>query len=349
MGDLVNLSERWNRRLNDKGALGPLWLGLFIACAYLLARCLFDGFFLAVWGFPGGTYPLWQSRDEWSEVINAILLGYIPAAMLVARQGIDRDLSALRSQLLVDDTGVENIRSAASGPAKPVAQLFRLTGIVAGFLLVIVDPSLSQGTERSLTNPVFVWPLVQTPVFTWLVFTLIASDLRATHTYFDMGKNLINLDLLDVQSQSPFAHRGLRSALTWVIFSMIFSIFWIGDFASSANLLLVITALTMATGAFVTPLLGVHYNIVSAKRLELDRLLGEIRIERDAGYHTSPSDEGASPQLANLIAYYQLIEGTREWPIDAANVLRFSMYILLGLGSWLGGAMVERLLDSTLG
>lgn len=48
------------------------------------------------------------------------------------------------------------------------------------------------------------------------------------------------------------------------------------------------------------------------------------------------------------VAYYQLIESAREWPIDAANVLRFIGYLLLGLGSWLGGAVVERILDTAL-
>ena len=29
------------------------------------------------------------------------------------------------------------------------------------------------------------------------------------------------------------------------------------------------------------------------------------------------------------------------------DLLRFFMYLLIGLGSWLGGAVVERLLDTT--
>ena len=104
----------------------------------------------------------------------------------------------------------------------------------------------------------------------------------------------------------------------------------------------------MATVAFVVPLVGVHHRILTVKRLELDRLRGEIRVERAGVTDRLPDENPASPRLANLIAYYQLIDQTREWPIDAANVLRFFMYLLIGLGSWLGGAVVERLLDRTL-
>jgi len=53
--------------------------------------------------------------------------------------------------------------------------------------------------------------------------------------------------------------------------------------------------------------------------------------------------------LAEVVAYQHLIEGVREWPFDASTVLRFAFYLLIPLGSWLGGAMVERMVDSWLG
>jgi hypothetical protein len=105
----------------------------------------------------------------------------------------------------------------------------------------------------------------------------------------------------------------------------------------------------MATGAFIVPLIGIHGNILAVKRLELDRLRDAIRIERATLTDKLPGGKSASPHLANLIAYYQLIERTREWPIDAINLLRFALYLLIGLGSWLGSAMAERVLDRTLG
>ena len=127
---------------------------------------------------------------------------------------------------------------------------------------------------------------------------------------------------------------------------MILSLFWIGDgTASSQNFALLVILLGMAIGAFVAPLLGVHNNIVAVKRTELAHLLEEIREEASSAL---PEEEHPNPRLANLIAYYQLIDKAREWPIDAINLLRFFMYLLIGLGSWLGGALVERLLDLTL-
>ena len=52
--------------------------------------------------------------------------------------------------------------------------------------------------------------------------------------------------------------------------------------------------------------------------------------------------------MDELVAYLRLIEGVREWPFDVSTVLRFSLYLMIPIGSWLGGAMVERLVNSLL-
>ena len=349
----------WVARLDDIGPWAPLWLGLAITIGFLLLRCAFDGLFLATWGFPDGIEPLWRSDVWWPEIVNAALMGYIPAVLLIARRGVDRDLSQLRPALSCSDAEFADILAAATGPAGPGGRIFMLGGFVGGILFVIMEPSVYMDSEPSLTNPAFLWALLRIPIFLLLICILIVSDNKAVRTYLHVGRNLVEVDLLDVQSLSPFARRGLRSALTWVIFSIIFSLFWLGEgTAARQNPVMFVIVLAMATAAFIVPLLGVHTNIVSTKRKELDRLRDEIRVER-AAVTNKPSDapsesldnpDGpASPRLANLIAYYRLIERTREWPIDAANLLRFFMYLLIGLGSWLGGAIVERLVDTTLG
>jgi hypothetical protein len=344
-----DIDTHWISRFKDGRDLTPILLGLSIAIGVLLIRCAFDGFFLITWGFPDDFKPIWRSSIWWPEIVNAILIGYIPAVLAITRRGIDRDLTQLRPKLSCSDADVANIRTTAIGPTGLVGQAFKLSGLIGGAVLVYADPSITSVAEPSLTNPAFMWPLVRIPAFTWLICTLIALDFNATRTYLHVGRDLIEIDLLDIQSLSPLARRGLRSALTWVIFSIIFSLFWLGeDTASRQNFPLLIIVLSMATATFIIPLNGVHTNILSAKRMELERLRGEIQIERAVVVNKPTHDKFDSPRLANLIAYYQLIERGREWPIDAASLLRFVVYLLIGLGSWLGGAVVERLLDRTL-
>jgi hypothetical protein len=342
------LAIAWIRTLEEKGTWAPFWLGLGIFLGYLVVRGAFDGLFLVSWGFPVGTDPLWRSDSFWTELVNAALLGYIPAVLLMAHRGVSRDLIQLRPRLVGSDADVADIRRAATRSSGVVARVCQGLGFLGGFYLVLHDPSLSLGSESTLTNPAFMWPLVRTPIFGWVLVTLVVSDLNGTLAYWRLGRDHIEVDLLDLQSLTPFARRGLRSALTWVVFSMVFSLFWIGDHASHVNPFVFIAVLTMATVAFAMPLIGVHTNIRTVKRLELERLRGEIRVERAGVLNELSVDTDNSPKLANLIAYFQLIDRTREWPIDAVNVLRFFMYLLIGLGSWLGGAVVERLLDRTL-
>ena len=144
------------KRLKDKGAWAPFWLGLSITISYLLIHCLFDAFFLVTWGFPQGAEPLWRRAAWWTDLVNATLLGYIPAVTLIAYRGIDRDLSQLRPLLPGSDTAVDDIRASATGPAGLVGRFFVIIGILFGLMAVHYDPSLSGGTEHSITNPVFL-------------------------------------------------------------------------------------------------------------------------------------------------------------------------------------------------
>ena len=50
--------------------------------------------------------------------------------------------------------------------------------------------------------------------------------------------------------------------------------------------------------------------------------------------------------LANLVAYRSLVESTREWPFGLPAQARFALFAAIGAGSWVGGALVERLLGA---
>ena len=54
------------------------------------------------------------------------------------------------------------------------------------------------------------------------------------------------------------------------------------------------------------------------------------------------------PHLDHWIAWEGRIAAVREWPLDAGSVGRFAFYLLIPLGSWSGGALVERALSAFL-
>ena len=65
-----------------------------------------------------------------------------------------------------------------------------------------------------------------------------------------------------------------------------------------------------------------------------------------AGRGSDSAEAGA--RLPGLLAYAKTIESVREWPFDAPTLTRFFLYAAIPLGSWIGGALVERLLDAAL-
>lgn len=332
------------RRLADGSTLGPAWVGLCIALGYLLLRVLFDVVYLMTIGFPAGESPLWERDQWWTDAINGAQIGYLPAALAIVRRGAARDLIELRSRFGCSDSEFASLVREGSGPGGPIALGLSLIAIMLGALGTFVDPTFSGGARASLTSPDFVWAVGRMMLLSWLLARFAIDDVSKTFAFMRMGRHEVDVDLLDVRCLAPLARRGQRSALAWVLFSTIVSLFWLGDSASDANLPLLVAVMSLATFAFAGPLIALHGNITDTKRSVLDRLRGEIRDARNA------SDTATdSPRLGNVIAYFQLVESAREWPIDAASLLKFFGYLLLGLGSWLGGAVVERVLDNTLG
>ena len=89
-----------------------------------------------------------------------------------------------------------------------------------------------------------------------------------------------------------------------------------------------------------------RHRIRAAKRLELDWCLEAMRRAR-ARLKGGTEDEPAR-RLDEVVAYRQIVESAREWPFDTSSLVRFSLYLLIPLGSWSGAALVERWIDTLL-
>ena len=107
------------------------------------SRLAFDALVLAVWGFPPGEQPFWQSDEGWTDLVNAALIGYLPAAQAIARRGVGRDLAELRPRLRCNDAEFRPLSDAATGPGGPIARVLSLSGLVLGAWLAFRDPSMT--------------------------------------------------------------------------------------------------------------------------------------------------------------------------------------------------------------
>jgi hypothetical protein len=97
--------------------------------------------------------------------------------------------------------------------------------------------------------------------------------------------------------------------------------------------------------ALLLPLRGVRARIRETKRVELAWLRERLRGAR-RGLASGSAHED---DLRDLLAWEGRVMAVSEWPLDASTFTRFSLYLLIPLGSWAGGALVERVIDALLG
>jgi len=138
----------------------------------------------------------------------------------------------------------------------------------------------------------------------------------------------------------------MRSAFTWILLVSLVSLFWLGPAAGQTNGPVIIIVILGGTAALFYSVSGVHDTIRREKSAQLGALRELIRSEYGAVIEEARGGSDGATQLAGLIAYHDLIERAREWPFDAPMIARLAFFATLGLGSWLGGAVVERLFDS---
>ncbi|MCH7708555.1 MAG: hypothetical protein IH884_08680, partial [Myxococcales bacterium] len=143
--------------------------------------------------------------------------------------------------------------------------------------------------------------------------------------------------------------QGLRSALLAIAFVSIGA-------AHIGNIIISLTAMSVALGlmlcaavaALALPLRGLHRRIREEKRARLAQLRSVIGARERELLESGSHAVRASAELPGLLALETRIAAVREWPLDASTLLRVGLYVTLGIGSWLGAAAVERLLDHLL-
>lgn len=85
--------------------------------------------------------------------------------------------------------------------------------------------------------------------------------------------------------------------------------------------------------------------IREAKREELARLGPQLKQARDGAMTDDASTQG---RLTDLLAYQDRVKSTPEWPFDSSTLMRFGLYLLIPVGSMIGGALVERVVNAML-
>lgn len=267
-----------------------------------------------------------------------IMVGYLPMAIYYLGHWTDRHLEDLSRQFGLNPAGYVFPRLAANLLGSVGAAV--MYGL---FLHQSTDPWLAVQPGRWSTDYPFI--LFGLLVLGWFnfrfMFLLVWNALAVSRT----ARRIRHLDLLDTALLEPYARHAVRSSLLAIISISISANLWLDPespaVASVTTLLMLVAATTLA---LLLPTWGIHQRLKAQKNADLKDIRAAIAARRDP--QTRSLDD--AQQLRADLALEQRLMDASEWPLDAGSYARVIVYILLGLGSWVGAALVERVLD-TLG
>jgi hypothetical protein len=340
------LSPDWLIRPFELSKLAPAWLGLGVAIAWLLIVWLADLAAQIMIDPAALTVGLTRLAPA---VVDALLIALLLAGNAHLYLGAVSDLRRLRPVLPGDDAEFERLTRDVPNLSTPIRTGVTILGIVSGAAIATLDPALRDiHSHLSRADPRYLIFILQNVLFGALGARLSAAEIHMTRAYARLGER-VEVDLFDQSILLVFARKGLRSVVVWVLISSALSMFWVLDSAGNANVALAIGLLAVVTVALVAPTRGVHLRIAAVKAIELARVTDAIRSERAATLAPRRADgPPEDARLGNLIQYQEFVKSIREWPFDLSIVARSVLLLALGAGSWLGGALVERLLGLAL-
>jgi len=276
-------------------------------------------------------------------IVLSFVLAYTLGAGLFGLAKAPRELDRLRPILRLGDPKWHAFRGRLFPNARALS-IAASIGAPVGAGLDLLPYLLRMESQGELS-------LHSLPFMT-LLFAVLAMQalitIRQSQVFYEVGCQHLEVDLLDLGALSPFAAMGLANAAFWLIGSALASFLVTSD----ANVWIVAMVIPVTVGlgivGLVLPSRGLHLRIRERKREELTRIREAVAGER-AGLFSTDDGSPPAPRMPALLAYEARIESVREWPFDTSTLRRFALFLLIPLASWIGGALVERVVDAALG
>ena len=340
-------STPWELRLFDRIPLPAFWVGVGIG-ATVFALFLF---YTSLFGATVGNLGAVAFEHGWlAEAIQDLFLGFTLAIAAASVRVTLRDFDALRPALEGKASDLEALRrEILTYRRTPLAIAGLGFGIVSG-LITVITPEMWAGRRfPGWTHPAVIWLALRNFANWWCVARAMLLELMLGHRFSRLGDHLASLDLFDRTRLAPFGQRALRNVSFWMLLAAFLSLSYAGKGWATRSMPLALVALAgFAVAAFLLPLLGARQRLRQRKDAELARVRQALREARDRVLAPDAAERLAGGLLADLIAYERRVAEVPEWPLDASTLLRLALYLVLGLGSWVGAALVEWLVDAVL-
>tara|TARA_R110002110_G_scaffold105641_4_gene265402 strand:+ start:412 stop:1461 length:1050 start_codon:yes stop_codon:yes gene_type:complete len=334
----------WETRLMQASPLGVAPTSILIG-SMVFATFLFSAWWndLTLIVTPDKNPTL--SPDVWTAICMSLLWGSIFGLGEYTRVANLVDLQTLRNDgVAVDAIQFDALKSGPTRATRIRAQLFGvlggLSGIVFYNLVYRPDGEMVTLATATLTNFWFFGMTIALFVEIFRNLSYLRADTASLLRDLD---HRIRIDFFHIHRLDGLGRIALRRALPWAVASAIVLLML---FAQSSPLFfgpLFGSLMVSAALVFGLPMWRVHVLIDRAKNAELARIRHDMAAARDV--FNADATVASASYLSALLALEQRLEHVREWPLDFSTIVRFGFYLALPLGSWLGGALVERALN----
>jgi len=283
------------------------------------------------------------NRDLRFGVMITVLAAYTPAARHYLLARADRNRATLRALL-----GSPDGRSVDAPLRWPSRWL--VWGAVALVpmigLAIDRDPSVYFRPGYWSVGNVWTWTLGAFAA--WCLGRSIAATVAVSRQFSAIAAALPAVDLLDRRWLGPFVNQALFASLLWLLVPALWAVN-LGD-APFLWVIPVITAICVAVGtvALLLPTRGVRRRLHEAKEREVVLAHAALRGDESALAGSLLAARAERPSVADLVAWARYVDELPTSPFTGATRLRFVLYLALPLGSWLGGVLIEWLLDRLL-
>ncbi len=354
----------WDQKLVRLLGGRPWISGLIIAAAaFLVFLLLAQGFgiYRLIGSGAVSSFETTFGMDPytWAALITSLLTGFGFSASSFALAKDVKDIRAIADVVGRDaddlaDEWISYVRDRIAR-GRIIAFLFFLVGF--GIALNNVPGAADLfGLHQPEKYPWFQ----QLPAAWFLVFIPLNFALIGKGAYFTIvddrfhrvTRNVhLKIDLLHPEQLTPFTRMALRRSFLWIVGSSICLLLFLNDAVSPTGLLpFVLAIMIVASLALIAPLTGIHRKISAAKDEELRLVRNSIARFREEVLHgTNPATtNNAAHRLTGLVAYEARLEKTSEWPLDLPTLGTFSFYLAIPVFSWVGGALMERVVDALI-
>ena len=264
------------------------------------------------------------------------------AYLLSSARGTTRDLSVVGRQM----PDWQSVVDAASKYRRGLLPLLGLANvlIIGVGVTNVTTPATTDPWDMSGWTYDVYWHRVTTAFFVWWIacacYVVVVESARLSK----VSDSFESVDLLDLTSYEPLVRQGLVNALVVIGGISVVSLLGVESRYGSVLAILWISSVLLAWVGLMLPLRGIRKKIRTAKDLELAWCRQALISARE----NLKSGSDKNHDISEIAAYKATIESIRNWPFDNPTLVRFALYLLIPLGSWLGGALVERGVDILL-